>query len=97
MSKQDTAIDLDLDAYSFSKAIQDRNDTEHSILYIRTDMETKKSMITVFGEYEVLIAGLFAMFNNIDGSFAMMLDAVESYAEEKEIDLENFWEPAQEQ
>lgn len=78
--------DLDMDAYNASNNVG----KDELLLYVRC--WDGKANIFVSGDPGVMIGALFTMFDSIENSFDTVLDAVLQYADENNIDIENYFE-----
>lgn len=92
----ENGMNLDLDVLGYSMSIVGHV-ADESIIYIRTRKEDDKSFIVAYGDANLMVNGLISMLDSVDGAFPILLDVVETYAEEKNIDLATFWDEYEKQ
>lgn len=89
---QESALNMDLDVLSYANTTVRANFETESIIYLHTREKEENTFLVLNGDPDLMVAGLVALFENVEDSFPLFLDALETYAEEKNINLETYWE-----
>ena len=83
---------LDLDVFNAVDTILAVENHDEGILYARVDFANEHTRLAAAGDSEAIYSGILSLLEGVDGAFAILLDAVLTYAEDKEIDINTFFD-----